>query len=62
VPDEDLGSLLRRAIATRNFFTGINPLALLARLREAPGVKPEGIRGPWRWHATHARAYLVVGW
>ena len=63
VPKRELPRLACRAIVRHNFFTGTNPLALLAWFRQAAmagDIDLPQLVGPWRWWVGLARAYLVV--
>lgn len=57
VPEEQLESLLARAIADRNFFTGVNPGVLARQFGLLGGGTPE-IHRPWRWMMGN-RTYAV---
>ena len=59
--DETLPTLMNDVLATRNFFTGTNPIAVAHRLHTllAHGVQDVRALGPWRWRISNARAYLV---
>jgi hypothetical protein len=63
-PDEALPRLLSEALARWNFFTGVNPLSLVAVLRTDPRLATAtgeiSLSGPWRWRVGPARAYLTV--
>lgn len=64
-PDERIGGLLLRAIATRDLFTGLGPDALVSWIaRHRPygaRLATPGVIGPWRWRLNRRRTYLVVG-
>lgn len=63
VADVDLPSLLRRAIESRNFFTGTNPAAIEHLLRTEAWLSERlesfQFHRPWLWTFT-ARTYVVV--
>jgi SAM-dependent methyltransferase len=56
--------ILAEAIADRNFFTGVNPLALLAVFSSdawlCANVVVGELVGPWAWRVGPDRTYLVV--
>lgn len=60
VPEEQLESLVARAINAGNFFTGVNPAVLLHRLKADSSLDPAGIGlyPPWRWQMGD-RIYAV---
>lgn len=64
VSEDDLPSVLRRAIDARNFFTGTNPAALHQLLRSEAGIADRlaNVRftEPWRWPFL-VRTYAVYG-
>lgn len=64
VSEDDLPSVLRRAIDARNFFTGTNPAALHQLLRSEAGIADRlanlRFTEPWRWPFL-ARTYAVYG-
>jgi SAM-dependent methyltransferase len=59
-----LPQILAEAIADRNFFTGANPLALLALFSSdawlCEHVVVGELIGPWAWRVGPDRTYLVV--
>ncbi len=63
-PQDLLMHSLSAALVERNFFTGVNPLALVELLRTDPvlaGVAVEGkLSGPWVWQVGSNRMYLVI--
>ena len=53
----------RKAIATRNFFTGANPWAVkdsLAKMIQEPPESPWSIAPPWRWKIGKRRSFVVT--
>jgi len=52
-PESELSDVLRRLIANRNFFTGLNPAVLEALWHESPQVAPlvehVQLSKPWLW-------------
>jgi hypothetical protein len=59
-----LPQILAEAIEDRNFFTGVNPLALLAVFSSdawlCANVVVGELVGPWAWRVGPDRTYLVV--
>lgn len=64
-PRDDLPGLLAILVAQRNFFTGMNPLALLGTLSGEPSIAPRvadlRVIPPWLWRLG-PRDYLVCGY
>ena len=64
VNEADLGALLMKEIAARNFFTGTNPAALQQLLQTEPRLVSQLSRiefsSPWLWQFI-ARTYAVYG-
>ena len=64
VSNDDLLPLLKREIASRNFFTGTNPAALQELLRTEAGIAEQlassQLTRPWLWPFV-ARIYAVYG-
>ena len=64
VNEADLGALLMKEIAARNFFTGTNPAALQQLLQTEPRLVSQLSRiefsSPWLWQFI-ARNYAVYG-
>jgi hypothetical protein len=62
--DGALAQILAEAVADRNFFTGVNPLALLAVFSNdawlCANVVVGELVGPWAWRVGPDRTYLVV--
>ncbi len=62
--DAELPTLLSRALWTGDVLAGVNPAALvswlIANRPERARLAPPGIVGPWRWHQTAGRFFLVV--
>jgi hypothetical protein len=62
---DDLPGLMAILVAQRNFFTGMNPLALLGTLSGDPSVAPRlrdlRVVPPWLWKLG-PRDYLVCGY
>ncbi len=63
MPEQALPGLLPGLIRDRNFFHGVNPVAVEAVFRDDPMLNGRVIGrewvGPWRWN-LHDRVYLVV--
>ncbi|WP_146453416.1 hypothetical protein [Rubripirellula tenax] len=60
--DDRLPTLVRDSVASRNFFTGLNPAVLMQRLAAAahPSSPSTAIHGPWRWRLG-PRTFAVIG-
>ena len=61
--DQAVLEVSRKAIATRNFFTGANPWAVkdsLAKMIQEPPELPWSIAPPWRWKIGQRRSYAVT--
>jgi hypothetical protein len=62
VPDAELGRTLLRLVQERNFFTGVNPFALVARFQTDPDLVRQTadakLTPPWRWQLDE-RTYAV---
>lgn len=57
-----LEPLLRRCLATGNFFTGTNPFAVQTHLHSA-GYRASDIQGPWLWRMDDtARLTCGIAW
>lgn len=63
--DTDLRHLMKIALNTGNFFSGLSPQAFLRDLQSAQacGTSVASIReaAPWRWRLGEHRSYLVYG-
>jgi hypothetical protein len=62
--DAKLPNALYQQVAMKNFFTGANPYAIEALLRNEPGLKARvatvDMLPPWRWNQGH-RSLLMSG-
>ena len=62
--DGSLPQILAQAVADGNFFTGVNPLALLAVFSSDAWLRGNVVvgelLGPWAWRVGPDRTYLVV--
>jgi hypothetical protein len=58
-----IASLVEQALSQRNFFTGLNPLAVEQLLRNDPGLRSmiaeSHLSLPWRWHFGPRKCYAV---
>lgn len=61
IPEDQLGHYARHQIAAGNFFTGLQPRAVLDALSQMlpPGSSPPRVVPPWRWDLG-PRLYLVT--
>ena len=62
-PPERLTSLMLELLRARNFFTGMNPVAITRWLQTDPTIceRVTGVEllAPWTWRLGPKRAYLV---
>jgi hypothetical protein len=59
----ELPGLMTKLVATKNFFTGLNPFVIERLLKQDPGLAPLVARSafhpPWIWQLAPTRAYLT---